>query len=300
MDGSVTELPLERFGHGTRSRYVKGCRCAPCRDSNRLYYHQRQAVALERATELEQLDGLAASVLGPAPIATAPQVWTAPSGASTVRFYARACPGIDGPCPTRSHLRKDSKGGICRGCRIRLSFNGLVPAERARAHLLELGAAGVGRRAVSAACDVAASKLMEIRSGRQLQLRADTERRILAVDVGATADAAVIGAAPTWRAVRELQRMGWTKSGISRALGNEKAALQLGKRHVLARTALAVKQLLEREKRRRVELARARVAAQKALSQCPRCRKSHRDDPPALAWCLENMAVPVDELEVVG
>ena len=28
--------------HGTRSRYVDGCRCDRCREANRLYYHQRK------------------------------------------------------------------------------------------------------------------------------------------------------------------------------------------------------------------------------------------------------------------
>jgi hypothetical protein len=37
-----TDLPpADRFAHGTRSRYVSGCRCADCREANRLYYHVR-------------------------------------------------------------------------------------------------------------------------------------------------------------------------------------------------------------------------------------------------------------------
>jgi hypothetical protein len=35
-----TDLKTE-FEHGTRSRYVVGCRCASCKEANRLFYHKR-------------------------------------------------------------------------------------------------------------------------------------------------------------------------------------------------------------------------------------------------------------------
>lgn len=295
MNGAIVQTPAERFAHGTRSRYVKGCRCAPCRASNTAYYHQRQAVARERQAELQQREKEAEAVLGPAPIATAPQVWTAPDGTQRVRIYARACPGVDGSCPTRSHLRKDSKGNLCRGCRERLAFNGLVPADRARAHLAELSKRGVGRRAVAAACDVAESALAAIAAGDQVQLRADTERRILGVDAGAAADHAVVKGTRTWAAIRKLLGWGWTRARISAELGNNGKALQLQKK-VLARTELAVLQLLERETKRRAALG----GRGRAPVRCPRCQQSHVDDPIARDWCLANMDVPVDELEAVG
>lgn len=34
----MPEFPLGK--HGTRGRYVAGCRCAECREANRLYYHK--------------------------------------------------------------------------------------------------------------------------------------------------------------------------------------------------------------------------------------------------------------------
>lgn len=34
-------MPAERFEHGTRSRYVKGCRCQPCRTANTAYANAR-------------------------------------------------------------------------------------------------------------------------------------------------------------------------------------------------------------------------------------------------------------------
>jgi hypothetical protein len=298
MNGAVTTIPAERFKHGTRSRYVKGCRCAPCRASNAAYYHLRQAAAKERLAEFQLRERDAEMVLGPAPTLPSPQLWTAPDGTVKPRFYARACPGVDGPCPTSSHLRKDSKGGLCGGCRQRLAYSGLVSAERARAHLLELSAAGVGRRAVAAASDVGATILAGIRIGRVKQIRAGTERRILAVDTSARADASLVDSRDTWKAVRQLRRWGWTLGRISQeALGNEMPALQLVGDKVLARTELAVKQLLERERQRRDQRSRAHAAVSRAQHRCPRCGKSHRDDPTALAWCLENLHVPVDALE---
>lgn len=298
MNGAVAAMAAEYFEHGTRSRYVKGCRCALCRASNTAYYHQRQAAARERLAELEQREQLAESVLGTAPTSLAPQVWTKPDGSQTVRFYARACPGVDGPCPTRSHLRKDSKGGLCEGCRKRFAFNGLVSAERARAHLLELSEAGVGRRAVAAASDVGATVLQEIRAGRQTRIRADTERRILAVDAAARADSSLVDWHETWRAVRQLQRWGWTLGRISQeGLGNRMAALQLNGSKVLARTEHAIRQLLERERTRREALGFGARGRPKN-PRCPRCQQDHADDPTAAAWCLANLDVPVDELEV--
>lgn len=224
--------PAERYPHGTRARYVTGCRCAPCRESNRLYYHQRQARAKALANEVS------------APAAPSPQTWTAPDDTKRTRLYARACPGVNGsPCPTGSHLRKDSKGGCCGGCRMKLSGGALVSAERARAHLVALSAQGVGRDAVAAACDVAASSVAAIASGAKTQLRSDTERRILDVDVGAVADHGLVSARPTWKLIRKLLRGGLTRGAIAQRLGSKTPALQLRHDQVLARTALAVERI---------------------------------------------------------
>jgi rubrerythrin len=279
--------PASSFAHGTRSRYVADkCRCAACREANRLYYHERQARMRARLGELVENEAKAEALLGPAPVQPAPQLWTAPDGTQQVRIYARLCPGLRGPCPTGSHLRKDSKGNLCGGCRERLAFNGNVTAERAREHLLELAKLGVGRRAVAAASDVSQATLAEIKRGTKLFIRADTERRILAIDAGAAADHALVKAGPTWKAIAELRRMGWTKGRISQALGNQVPALQLRKRHVLARTELAVRQLLERAKEERLYAWR-----------CPRCGQSHAGDKFAADWCRKHPHVPLDALE---
>lgn len=222
----------DRFAHGTRARYVCGCRCAPCRASNTASYHERQARAKARALEL-----------APAPTVPISKTFRTTRGAIRVRTYARACPGVDGkPCSMGAHLRKDSKGGICRACRERLVWNGLVSARGARRHLRRLSAAGVGRRAVGAACDVGDTLLTEVIAGRKRFIRAAVARRILSVDARAIADSAIVSAGRTWAILDELLARGWTKADLARRLGMKRPALQFGTR-VLARTALAVERL---------------------------------------------------------
>jgi hypothetical protein len=144
--------------------------------------------------------------------------------------------------------------GECRGAnaayeRARIDarkagdWNGIVPADRARAHLLDLAEKGVGRRAVEAATDIANSILFSIRSGKRTQIRARTERLILAVSIEQASDRALIDAKPTWKLIHELQRAGFTKTAIAAGLGMERPALQLGRRRVTVRNAAAVARL---------------------------------------------------------
>jgi hypothetical protein len=214
----------ERFAHGTRARYVTGCRCDACRESNRLYYHEKQRRGLEAVAAIE----------------AAPAT---PMTGKAGRAYRRACPGVNGaPCVIGAHLRKDSKA-VCRACRDRLSFNGLVNAARARKHLHYLSRAGVGRDSVAAACDVAVTVLSDVYRGEKLRIRAETERRILAVTAADRADHALVPAAPTWRLIGKLLERGFTRGDIAHALGRETPALQLRRDQVLAKTALEVRRL---------------------------------------------------------
>ncbi len=224
--------PPERFPHGTRSRYVSGCRCGACRGSNTAYYHDRQRRAKELAAEIDK------------PPKPREQTWTAPDGSKRTRVYRRACPGIGRrPCPIRAHLRKDSKGGVCCVCRERLVWNGLVSAKRARTHLGELSAAGVGYKAAGIACDVGHTVIAEIISGRKRKIRQSTETRILSVTGEAIADHALVDAAPTWALLEELIARGFTRAELARRLGFTTLALQFRRGKVLARTALAVERL---------------------------------------------------------
>jgi len=142
---------------GTRAKYVAAkCRCAKCREANCRYVQARDAAAKTAAREsaedttrarrqwvqwrlsLEAVRAKNAPELPPSP-SVCPQAWTAPDGTTRTRIYQRACIGVDGaPCPTRTHLRKDSTGEVCGRCRARLVWNGLVPADGVRAHLRKL------------------------------------------------------------------------------------------------------------------------------------------------------------------
>lgn len=220
----------EQLPHGSRARYVAlRCRCDACRAANSAYYHQRQAAKKAAALEAP------ASADAPGP--------RRELAGGRVRSYRRGCPGLEGEgaCLFGSYLRKDSTGGRCARCRDRLASEALIDAAPARAHLLKLRKQGVGRRAVSAASDVSDTLLSEILARRQRQIRPSIARRILAVDVGARADGAIVSAARTWQRIRQLlEDGGFTKAELARRFGFQNQAIQWGQRRILARTAARV------------------------------------------------------------
>lgn len=122
-------------------------------------------------------------------------------------------------------------------------WNGLVPADRARAHMLALAKQGIGRRAVQAATDIAESILSKIRAGTRTQIRASTERAILAVTADMAADHALVDAAPSWKLIRELQEAGFSKVRIARELGQSGPGLQLGRERITVRNAHQVQRV---------------------------------------------------------
>ena len=254
--GRPSDLPpAEHYAHGTRARYVSGCRCDACRGSNRAYYHERQRRAKE------------AAVLIVAPEAPVEQLWTAPDGTRKARTYKRACPGVNGqPCPRHSHLRKDSKGGVCGECRVRLVWNGLVDAEPARTHLAMLSRVGVGRRAVEAACGVADTVLQEVISGKKTKIRANTSRDILSVDASAKSDGALVPAKATWKRIREMVKVGYSKAELAKELGYAVPALQIGRRQVTVRNEHEVK-----------KLHKDIMGSLKRPSICTQCGQSHSE-----------------------
>lgn len=144
--GSMTDRGLKSAAvlaankpHGSRIRYMAGCRCDECRRANTDYEKDRQIA------------------------------------------------------------RKNGE------------WNGIVPAARARRHLSRLSRLGVGRRAVQAATDIADSILVMIRNGARKNIRAQTERLILAVTPAAAGDRALIDAAPTWVLINELLGSGFRR-----------------------------------------------------------------------------------------
>ncbi|MDN4036771.1 hypothetical protein [Massilia sp. YIM B02443] len=123
--------------------------------------------------------------------------------------------------------------------------NGIVPATKARAHLKALSALGVGRRSVAAASDVGNTVLSDIISGRKTNIRAATERAVLAVTADATGDRALVSAKQTWKMLDELIDDGYTRRDLAVRLGSKSRtpALQLDRDLVTARNAYLVERL---------------------------------------------------------
>ena len=228
--------PAEAYEHGTRARYVAGCRCKPCTKSNVDLYHEKQRRAKEAVLGLE--------VLPPVPIIRTRKM---PDGTTKSRTYRNGCPGVQGePCEARSFLRKDSTGGVCGKCRVKLVWNGLVPSDRARVHILLLSEKGVGRDAIRDVSGVAVSVIAEISQGRKKQIRLETERLILSVGETDHADGALVDAKPVWKKIRILMKKhGYTKMRISKITGHNGKSLQLGRTQVTAANARQIEALLE-------------------------------------------------------
>jgi hypothetical protein len=128
-------------------------------------------------------------------------------------------------------------------------WNGVVSAARARSHIAVLSAAGVGRRQVSDASGVGDTTLSKIIAGDKTQIRARTERAILAVTTGAAADHALVDARATWVLLHELLATGYTRTQLAHELGNKTHALQIGKHWVTVRNAFDVQRMHQRLRR---------------------------------------------------
>lgn len=125
-----------------------------------------------------------------------------------------------------------------------------VGADRARQHLAELAAAGVGMKTVAARSGVSHGCLWKLvyglpGRGPSKRIRPDTEAKILAVTPADVADGGRVDAAPTWAIVEQLLARGWTKMGIAVAIGQKGPGLQLSRRSVSGANARAVRSLLD-------------------------------------------------------
>lgn len=121
--------------------------------------------------------------------------------------------------------------------------NRIVPANRARQHLLNLSKLGIGRRAVQAATDIADAILYQVAQGKRSHIREETERRILGVDESARSDHSLVDAAPSWKLLEDLTARGYSKAQIARWLGKKGPALQISHGKVLAVQAMRIRQL---------------------------------------------------------
>jgi DNA-binding Xre family transcriptional regulator len=234
------ELKTGSYDHGTRARYVSGCHCADCKASNTRYYHERRARELEALAELE-----------PGPPARERPIahlkLDRRTGRRVLHRFKNPCPGLgrteaeqEAGCPWASFLRKDSQA-VCMRCRAESVADHLVDTARARRRIRALSKKGIGYKAVADAAGISHTIVMRIRAGTKKQIRLSTERRILALDEGARADASLVDAGPTWKILDELlAEEGFTKTELARRLGYKRQAPSLqikrgGK--ILARTA---------------------------------------------------------------
>ncbi|HVB99020.1 MAG TPA: hypothetical protein VNJ12_06765 [Candidatus Dormibacteraeota bacterium] len=144
--------------------------------------------------------------------------------------------------------RAANAGYECRRVRARRSgdWNGLIPAGRARQHLLALSRAGVGRRTVADIAGVPQSLLHRIRTGRRRRIRARTARRILLVSRTAMNDARLVPAGRAWRMIDRLVEEGFTRAEIARRLGYRSRALQLNRARITARSLVRVERFYRR------------------------------------------------------
>ncbi len=120
--------------------------------------------------------------------------------------------------------------------------NGLVPAERARGHLLMLSGKGVGRRTVSDKAGVSESVISLIRKGLKKQIRKETEKRILSISAKDAEGSTLVDAAHTWRLINELLKSGYTKKSLAQAMGL-KLSLQLRKDKITVRSSRKAREM---------------------------------------------------------
>lgn len=229
--------PAERFEHGTRARYVSGCRCTECRRANTEAAKKRR----------EEVRALASTVVPSGP----PGESTLVRGGRPHRI--RTCPGANGQPCVKSPPSWLRVGDVCQSCVERATvWNGVVPADQAKAHLVKLSRVGVGSKSVADAGSLGHSTLAKVKRGKG-QVRAKTLRRILEVDQGAIADHALAPPADVRRMkkrIKQLTSKGFRRHHLAKLLGMGKEALQIGKRDAaLARTVAAVERLWRRVQR---------------------------------------------------
>lgn len=245
-------LDPAKYPHGTRARYVTGCRCEECRRACREYARERVRKVHEARAEVKPND--------------LPPLWTTFFRTSTkgkrYQVTARACPGAEGrPCVQggrglRAWLHGawlKNPGAVCTDCVARARvWCGLVDATPAMLHMRALAKKGVGYKSVADAANVGHPVVFGIFHGRRKTCRANVLRRIMAVDEGAIADGALVPGESTIAKLNELHGRGFTWQWLSRELRLKTrcgAALLVRPRAtgmVLARTVLRIEKLYRR------------------------------------------------------
>lgn len=122
----------------------------------------------------------------------------------------------------------------------------IIPAARARSHLLALRRAGIGCPLIAETSGVAQRSIVAIRQGRQCAIQARTEAAILNVDRDVKSGSTLVPAGPTWRRIAELREEGFTETQLAERLGYTSGRLRFRKDRVTAATELKVELLYKR------------------------------------------------------
>ena len=120
----------------------------------------------------------------------------------------------------------------------------LVDAARARHHLERLARKGIGRRTIADIAGVPSSSIAAIKNGSKSHCRLSTQAKILKVGADVVTDATLVDAGPVWKKIAWLLAQGYTRGAIARRLGAKRAALQLRRDLVTARTRARVDRLV--------------------------------------------------------
>jgi hypothetical protein len=153
-----------------------------------------------------------------------------------MRTYRRGCRCL--PCKAASANYKRDRRSIC----LFPDPAELLPAAGAELYLAELRARGVGYRQAAQLAGLSDRFILDVRAGKVPTLRADTLTRILAIRPALAHGQHVMG----WRTARlinSLEREGYTRGRIARALGRQSPRLQIGRRKCTVKNALRVRTL---------------------------------------------------------
>lgn len=162
------------------------------------------------------------------------------------------------PCGTRVGYFAGCRCDACRAANTEYErqrraargsggWNGMVDADRARAHIRRLQRQGIGFKHIADSAKVPPSTVGKILYGGRDKVRALTERRILAVTAKCAADRALVSARRSWALIQELVQCGDSKARIaSEIIGHPVRALQLERDRITVRNAHRVRLAWER------------------------------------------------------
>lgn len=122
-------------------------------------------------------------------------------------------------------------------------WNGIVSSATARAWIARLSKRGIGRNAIADASGLSRTIINDIKIGRARNIRARTERRIVAVDESARSDHSLVDAPPTWKLLDELIARGYSQAWLALKLGYKTQRLQFGRQRITAISASRVERL---------------------------------------------------------